>query len=127
MESFLTTISRLIENKKLPTLMIGGHALTALGHPRATFDLTLVDERAFETLWKTKTGFKPITTPRVVAMIALKLHAISQPAGEGPKPHQARFLDPRMVEKHFAPLMINPPSPEERWARKVGAVTFPCI
>jgi hypothetical protein len=55
------------------------------------------------------------------------LAEIDFPAGEGPKPHAARFLDPRVVEKHFAPLMKNPPSPEERWARKTGAAPFPGI
>ena len=126
MQSFLTTISKLIETKDLPALMIGGHAVTALGHPRATFDLDLliprssagkwkaellklryrifaesanfhqfesppelplppldlmlVDDEVFQTLERTKTDLKPIATPGVVAMIALKLHAIHQPA-----------------------------------------------
>lgn len=126
MQSLLTTISQLIEEKNLPALMIGGHAVTALGHPRATFDLDLiiprsaagrwkaellnlgyrifaesanfhqfeapparslppldlmlVDDEVFQTLELTKTDFKPIATPGVVAMIALKLHAIRQPA-----------------------------------------------
>ena len=126
MQSFLTTIFRLIEEKNLPALMIGGHAVTALGHPRATFDLDLliprsaagkwkaelsnlryrifaesanfhqfeappefplppvdlmlVDDGVFQTLELTKTNSKPIATPGAVAMIALKLHAIKQPA-----------------------------------------------
>lgn len=126
MESFLTTVSRLIAEKNLPTLMIGGHAVTALGHPRATFDLDLliprssagrwkielltlryrifaessnfyqfeahsdfplppidlmlVDDEVFEVLERSKIDSKPIATPGVVAMIALKLHAIQQPA-----------------------------------------------
>jgi len=125
-ESFLTTISKLIEEKDLPALMIGGHAVTALGHPRATFDLDLliprssagkwrteltqlryrlfaestnfhqfeahpelplppidlmlVEDEVFETLEQSKIDSKPIATPGVVAMIALKLHAINQPA-----------------------------------------------
>ncbi|MBC7981159.1 MAG: hypothetical protein H7Y36_11405 [Armatimonadetes bacterium] len=126
MESFLTTISRLIEKKNLPALMIGGHAVTALGHPRATYDLDLliprssagkwktelfklryhlfaesanfhqfeahpdlplppldlmlVDDDVFQTLEQSKIDSKPLATPGVVAMIALKLHAIHQPA-----------------------------------------------
>ncbi|MEO7100894.1 MAG: hypothetical protein ABI162_16160 [Luteolibacter sp.] len=126
MESFLTTISKLIEEKDLPALMIGGHAVTALGHPRATFDLDLliprssagkwrtelaqlryrlfaesanfhqfeahpelplppldlmlVDDEVFQALEQTKINSNPIATPGVVAMIALKLHAIKQPA-----------------------------------------------
>lgn len=126
MQSFLTTISQLIEEKGLPALMIGGHAVTALGHPRATFDLDLlipqssagkwktellklhyrifaesanfhqfeatanlplppldlmlVNDEVFQTLELTKIDSKPIATPGVVAMIALKLHAIQQPA-----------------------------------------------
>ena len=125
MQSFLTTISRLIEEKNLPALMIGGHAVTALGHPRATFDLDLliprsssgrwrtellglrywifaespnfhqyestpelplppvdlmlVDDEIFAILELTKSDTAPIPTPGVVAMIALKLHAIRQP------------------------------------------------
>lgn len=124
-QSFLTTISKRIEKEDLPALMIGGHAVTALGHPRATYDLNLliprsavarwkavlvaleyhvfadseqflqfeapyesvlppvdfmlVDEDVFQTLECTKTDTKPIATPRVEAMIALKLHAIKQP------------------------------------------------
>lgn len=128
MESFLTTIAALIRDKQLPALMIGGHAVTALGHPRATFDLDLliprhgadlwkselsnlgfrpyaetanflqfealpglplppvdlmlVDDDVFQTLYETRTAHLPIATPHVMAMIALKLHAISQPARE---------------------------------------------
>jgi hypothetical protein len=126
MESFLTTISRLIREKELPALMIGGHAVTALGHPRATYDLDLliprsaaetwkaelaalsyrtysespnflqfeahpdlplppidlmlVDEGVFQTLYATRTASEPIPTPDALSMIALKLHAISQPS-----------------------------------------------
>jgi hypothetical protein len=52
------------------------------------------------------------------------LAEIDFPTGEGPKPHAPRFLDPRIVEAHFAPLMKNPPSAEERWARKKDATPF---
>ena len=128
MESFLTTISNLIREKKLPALMIGGHAVTALGHPRATFDLDLliprssaeswkaelaglryrsfaessnflqfephptlplppvdimlVDDTVFGNLLATRIDTSPIATPSVLSMIALKLHAISQPTRE---------------------------------------------
>lgn len=128
MESFLTTVAALIREKQLPALMIGGHAVTALGHPRATFDLDLliprhaadlwkselsklgyrpyaetanflqfeahpslplppvdlmlVDGDVFQTLNATKTTHLPIATPDVKSMIALKLHAINQPARE---------------------------------------------
>ena len=126
MQSLLTTISKLIDEKNLPALMIGGHAVTALGHPRATYDLDLliprsaagrwaaelsalhyrlfaesanfqqfeappgfplppldlmlVDDEVFQTLELTKSDLKPIATPGVVSMIALKLHAIRQPS-----------------------------------------------
>lgn len=128
MESFLTTVAALIREKQLPALMIGGHAVTALGHPRATFDLDLliprsaaaawkaelstlgfrpyaetgnflqfealpglplppvdlmlVDEDVFEILSATKSDSPPIPTPDAKSMIALKLHAIRQPARE---------------------------------------------
>jgi hypothetical protein len=52
MQSFLTTIARLIDEKHLPALMIGGHAVTALGHPRATFDLDLLIPRSSAGKWK---------------------------------------------------------------------------
>jgi len=52
MESFLTTVSNLIREKELPALMIGGHAVTALGHPRATFDLDLLIPRSAVESWK---------------------------------------------------------------------------
>lgn len=125
MQSFLTTVAGLIAEKSLPALMIGGHAVTALGHPRATFDLDLliprssveewrrefhalgfrvfaetrnflqfetspdfplppvdlmiVDDEVFQALQLTRVEFEPIATPGVMAMIALKLHAIRQP------------------------------------------------
>lgn len=128
MESFLNTVSKLIREKQLPALMIGGHAVTALGHPRATYDLDLliprtsaqawrsalsalgfsayaetpnfiqfeanaslplppvdlmlVDDDVFESLSSAKNNSSPIPTPAVEAMIALKLHAINQPARE---------------------------------------------
>jgi hypothetical protein len=167
MESFLTTISKLIEEKNLPALMIGGHAVTALGHPRATFDLDLliprssagrwqtellnlryrlfaesanfhqfeadpelplppldlmlVDDEVFQTLEHTKVDSKPIATPGVVAMIALKLHAIKQPARENPekdwsdvfalvKAHKLSLDDPDFcatVLKHGGELAIQ--------------------
>jgi hypothetical protein len=44
---------------------------------------------------------------------------------EFPKLHPARFLDPREVEKHFAPLLKSRPSPEQRWAQKSEATAFP--
>ena len=53
------------------------------------------------------------------------LAEIDFPTGEGPKPHPIRFLDPREVEKHFAPLLKSQPSPEQRWARKMNASPFP--
>lgn len=167
MQSFLTTIAHLIEQKNLPALMIGGHAVTALGHPRATFDLDLliprsaagkwraelitlhyrifaespnfhqfeaspglplppldlmlVDDEVYQTLEFTKTDSKPIATHGVVAMIALKLHAIKQP-GRGDvekdwsdvlalvKAHQLSLDDPEFsatVFKHGGEIAIK--------------------
>jgi hypothetical protein len=126
MDSFITTISKVIAEKGLPALMIGGHAVTALGHPRATFDLDLliprstaeswrielaalryrlfsasanfhqyeaspefplppvdlmlVDDDVFSVLRASQSDAGPIATPGVMAMIALKLHAIHQPS-----------------------------------------------
>lgn len=55
------------------------------------------------------------------------LAEIDFPTGAGPIPHSVRFIDPREVEKHFAPLLKNPPSAEQRWARKANATSFPGV
>jgi hypothetical protein len=52
-QSFLTTIAKRIAEDNLPALMIGGHAVTALGHPRATFDLDLLIPRSAAGKWRT--------------------------------------------------------------------------
>ncbi len=52
------------------------------------------------------------------------LAEIELPAGDGPKPHPPRFLDPRIVEAHFAPLMKARPSARERWAGKANSTAF---
>jgi len=52
MQSFLTTLARLMAAKRLPALMIGGHAVTALGHPRATYDLDLLVPRSSVQRWR---------------------------------------------------------------------------
>ena len=49
---------------------------------------------------------------------------VNFPTGDGPQPHTVRFLDPREVENHFAPLLKNCPSPEQRWAGKSNATPF---
>jgi len=128
MEHLLTTIKKLMTEHELPALLIGGHAVTAIGHPRATFDidlliphknaeqwkntlgnlhyrlfsesknflqfesaselplpaldLMLVEQDVFESLQAGQTDHQPIPTPSPEAMIALKLHAINQPARE---------------------------------------------
>jgi hypothetical protein len=41
-QSLLNTVARLMKEKELPVLMIEGHAMTALGHARAKFDLDLL-------------------------------------------------------------------------------------
>ncbi len=45
--------------------------------------------------------------------------------GEGPKKRPPRFLDPRIVDDHFRPLLKNIPGPEERWKSKANALPFP--
>ena len=52
MESLITTVANLIREKNLPALMIGGHAVTALGHPRATYDLDLLIPRSAADKWE---------------------------------------------------------------------------
>lgn len=46
------------------------------------------------------------------------------PDWNGMKQHPPRFLDPRVVDDHFRPLIKNPPSAEERWEPKKDAVPF---
>ena len=46
------------------------------------------------------------------------------PIGNGPKPHPPRFLNPVDVDNYFRPLIKNPPSAEERWAKKADAQPF---
>lgn len=60
-ESFLTTVARLMAEKDLPALM-------------------LVDDESYRTLDLTKFSSSPLATPGVIAMIALKFHAIYQPS-----------------------------------------------
>ncbi|MGA0899079.1 MAG: hypothetical protein ACO3SO_01600 [Luteolibacter sp.] len=127
-QSLLTTIAERMREHDLPGLMIGGHAVTALGHPRATFDLDLliprsasdkwkrvmsdmnyrlfaessnfqqyeapeqfplppvdlmlVDDEVYEAMQEARADTQPISTPNVMALIALKLHAIKQPGRE---------------------------------------------
>ena len=45
--------------------------------------------------------------------------------GMGPKKRPARFLDPRIVDDHFRPLLTHIPSPEARWKSKANAQPFP--
>lgn len=52
MEHLLTTLNRIREEKHLPVLLIGGHAVTALGHPRATFDVDLLIPRSASAGWR---------------------------------------------------------------------------
>lgn len=47
------------------------------------------------------------------------------PTGAGPRPHPPRPVDPRVVEAHFAPLLKERPSPEQRLAKKAGFIPFP--
>ena len=47
-------MANLIREKNLPELMIGGHAVTALGHSRATFDLNLLIPQSAADKWKSE-------------------------------------------------------------------------
>ncbi len=51
MQTFISSISSLMAEKNLPALMIGGHAVVALGHPRATYDLDLLIPRSSADDW----------------------------------------------------------------------------
>jgi hypothetical protein len=106
--SFLSTISKPIEGKNLPALMIGGHAVTALVRAHK---LSL-DDPDF-SLPSSNIGEKlpsDASKPRSLAEIDF-------PTGEGPKPHTARFLDLRKVE------IARVPSGAEQ--KKQGPLLFP--
>jgi hypothetical protein len=48
----LNRIADLMAEQSLPGLMIGGHAVTALGHARATYDLNLLIPRSAAMAWR---------------------------------------------------------------------------
>ena len=52
MKHLLTTLASIAEEEDLPVLLIGGHAVTALGHPRATFDVDLLIPRSAAPAWQ---------------------------------------------------------------------------
>lgn len=51
MPSLLDTLAKLMHEHSLPGLLIGGHAVTVLGYPRATFDVDLLIPRSSAELW----------------------------------------------------------------------------
>jgi len=53
MPSFLETLSNLVEERGLKALLIGGHAVTALGFPRATYDVDLLIPETESEKWET--------------------------------------------------------------------------
>lgn len=52
MKHLLNRIADLMAEQSLPGLMIGGHAVTTLGHARATFDLDLLIPRSAAMAWR---------------------------------------------------------------------------
>lgn len=56
---------------------------------------------------------------------AATLADLDFPKGAGPLPHPPQAVDPRVVEAHFAPLLKDGPSPEQRLAKKAGFIPFP--
>ena len=56
MEHLLTSLAHLMEEHDLPALLIGGHAIIALGHPRSTFDVNLLIPRSAASAWKEHLG-----------------------------------------------------------------------
>ena len=51
MNHLLERISKIAKEAELPALLIGGHAVTALGCPRSTFDIDLLIPRAHSKQW----------------------------------------------------------------------------
>ena len=52
MQHLLSTLADIAERDRLPVLLIGGHAVTDLGHPRATFDVNLLVPRSAAADWQ---------------------------------------------------------------------------
>jgi hypothetical protein len=52
MEHLLTTLRKISQQHDLPVLLIGGHAVSALGHPRSTFDVDLLIPRPSAPAWR---------------------------------------------------------------------------
>jgi hypothetical protein len=52
MKHLLTTLAEIAEERNLSVLLIGGHAVAALGHPRATFDVDLLVPRSAASAWR---------------------------------------------------------------------------
>ena len=52
MKSLLDALADLVAEQDLPALLIGGHAVSLLGHPRATFDVDLLIPRNSAEAWK---------------------------------------------------------------------------
>lgn len=52
MQTFLDTLSAKMDEQRLPALLIGGHAVIALGVARATYDVDLLIPRDAADAWK---------------------------------------------------------------------------
>lgn len=51
MSSLLDTLDKLMNEHSLPGLLIGGHAVTVLGYPRAAFNVDLLIPRCSADFW----------------------------------------------------------------------------
>lgn len=52
MKHLIDTLATRAKKKDLPVLLIGGHAVTALGSPRSTFDIDLLISRSTAKQWQ---------------------------------------------------------------------------
>lgn len=66
---------------------------------------------------------KPSSESRPTSLEEIRFAAV--PADQGPAPRPPREVDPRIVADHFAPLLPDPPSAEERWQEKRAGSPFP--
>lgn len=85
--------------------------------PLPPVDLMLVNDEVYEVMKKDRVDTQSISTPSVMALIALKLHAIRQPGREGTAKDWSDVL--ALTKAHGLSL-----DAEERWANKRDAIPF---
>jgi hypothetical protein len=143
MPSFLETLADLVEERGLHALLIGGHAVTALGFPRATYDVDLLIPETESEKWEAalfslglrkiheSPALLPFQAPKNCPLPPVDLMRVDSktwdrlasdstpllklPTGDEPVRHEIRsYWNPVEVEAHFAPLLEKLPPRKPR-------------